>query len=127
MSATDELVFLLDCDNTLLDNDRVIEDFRLHLAQKLGDESSDRYWEIFEALHAELGYADYLGALQRCWMGAINDPRLLQVADFLLDYPFAQRLYPRALQVIDHLRRWGKTGRCYRKISTWNVGLSVKN
>ena len=109
MSATDELVFLLDCDNTLLDNDRVIEDFRLHLAQKLGDESSDRYWEIFEALHAELGYADYLGALQRCWMGAINDPRLLQVADFLLDYPFAQRLYPRALQVIDHLRRWGKT------------------
>ncbi len=109
MSAPDELVFLLDCDNTLLDNDRVIGDLRAHLAREFGTEGRDRYWEILEALHAELGYADYLGALQRCRLGAIDDPRLLQVSEFLLDYPFAERLYPQALQVIDHLRRRGKT------------------
>ncbi len=109
MSARAELVFLLDCDNTLLDNDRVIDDLRAHLAQEFGPESSDRYWKIFEALRAELGYADYLGALQRYRLGAMNDPRLLQMSAFLVDYPFAERLYPDALRAIEHLRRLGTT------------------
>lgn len=104
-----EVVFLLDCDNTLLDNDRVIDDLRAHLASEFGPESRDRYWEIFEALRNELGYADYLGALQRYRLGAMYDPRLLQMSAFLVDYPFADRLYPHALQVIDHLHRWGTT------------------
>ena len=109
MSAPHDDVFLLDCDNTLLDNDRVQDDLRAHLAREFGPDSRDRYWEIFEALRAELGYADYLGALQRYRLGAMNDPRLLQMAAFLVDYPFADRLYPGALAVIEHLRRWGPT------------------
>jgi len=104
-----ELVFLLDCDNTLLDNDRVQEDLRAHLASEFGPESRDRYWTIFETLRAELGYADYLGALQRYRLGAMNDPRLLKMSAFLVDYPFADRLYPGALAVIAHLRRLGPT------------------
>jgi len=105
----DEVVFLLDCDNTLLDNDRVQDDLREHLASEFGPENRDRYWEIFEALRDELGYADYLGALQRYRLGAMNDPRLLTMSSFLVDYPFADRLYPRALGAIEHLRRWGPT------------------
>ncbi len=109
MTAADDVVFLLDVDNTLLDNDRVQDDLRAHLASEFGPENRDRYWEIFEALRAELGYADYLGALQRYRLGAMNDPRLLQMSAFLVDYPFADRLYPGALEVIGYLRRWGPT------------------
>jgi len=109
MKTPDEIVFLLDCDNTLLDNDRVQNDLRVHLASEFGPESRDRYWAIFEGLRAELGYADYLGALQRYRLGALNDPRLLQMSAFLVDYPFAERLYPGALTVTRHLRRWGLT------------------
>lgn len=109
MTAADDVVFLLDVDNTLLDNDRVIDDLRTHLAREFGIEKRDRYWEIFEALRAELGYADYLGALQRYRLGAMNDPRLLTMSAFLVDYPFADRLYPGALRAVEHLRRWGPT------------------
>jgi FMN phosphatase YigB (HAD superfamily) len=107
MTAAHDVVFLLDVDNTLLDNDRMQDDLRTHLAAEFGPENRDRYWEIFEALRAELGYADYLGALQRYRLGAGNDPRLLQMSAFLLDYPFADRLYPGTLRAIGHLRRWG--------------------
>ena len=109
MTVANELVFLLDVDNTLLDNDRIVADLSAHLAQEFGDESRDRYWKIFEALRVELGYADYLGALQRYRVGAMNDPRLLMMSSFLVDYPFAERLFPGALDVIAHLRRWGQT------------------
>lgn len=104
-----DVVFLLDCDNTLLDNDRVVRDLSAHLEREFGAESRDRYWKIFEDLRAELGYTDYLGALQRYRLGAMNDPRLLQMSSFLVDYPFAERLYPGALAVIGRLRRWGPT------------------
>jgi len=109
MTAPDEVVFLLDVDNTLLDNDRIAADLGDHLAHEFGDESRDCYWEIFEALRVELGYADYLGALQRYRVGAMNDPRLLMMSSFLVDYPFAERLCPGALDVIAHLRRFGPT------------------
>ncbi len=109
MKMPDDIVFLLDCDNTLLDNDRVQSDLRTHLASEFGLESRDRYWEIFEDLRAELGYADYLGALQRYRLGALNDPRLLQMSTFLVDYPFADRLYPGARAAIAHLRVRGLT------------------
>ncbi|MDD5411469.1 MAG: HAD family hydrolase [Methylobacter sp.] len=109
MTAANEVVFLLDIDNTLLDNDRIVADLSDHLAREFGDESRNRYWEIFEALRAELGYADYLGALQGYRVGGMNDPRLLMLSSFLVDYPFAERLYPGALDVIAYLRRWGPT------------------
>jgi len=109
MTAADDVVFLLDVDNTLLDNDRVQDDLRAHLASEFGPKSRDRYWEIFEALRAELGYADYLGALQRYRLGLMSDPRLLQMSAFLVDYPFADRLYPGALEAMSHLARWGPT------------------
>ena len=110
---THAVVFLLDVDNTLLDNDRVIEDLRGHLVQSIGSPRADRYWALFEQLRAELGYADYLGALQRYRVEALNDampdPELLQLSSFLIDYPFADRLYPGALDAIQHLRRFGLT------------------
>ncbi len=113
MDTVHDVVFLLDCDNTLLDNERVIHDLRNRLASDFGEASRDRYWAIFEALRTELGYADYLGALQRYRLGeageAMNNPQLLLMSSFLLDYPFARRLYPGALEVIAHLRRWGPT------------------
>src|SRR5579871_556884 len=108
------VTFLLDVDNTLLDNDGVQSDLRDHLEENFGAASRDRYWEIFEVLRAELGYADYLGALQRFRFSAerdptVNDPRFLQMSAFLIDYPFAERLYAGALEVIEHLHRWGPT------------------
>ena len=107
MKPRDDVVFLLDCDNTLLDNDRVQDDLRGHLEREFGVASRDRYWAIFEALRAELGYADYLGALQRYRLGDMHDPRLLLMSSFLVDYPFADRLYPSAFDAIAHLRRFG--------------------
>jgi FMN phosphatase YigB (HAD superfamily) len=109
MTAQNKVVFLLDVDNTLLDNDRIEADLRNHLEREFGPESRDRYWAIFEALRAELGYADYLGALQRYRLGDLNDPRLLLMSSFLVDYPFAKRLYPGSVDVVKHLRAWGPT------------------
>lgn len=109
MTVPGDVVFLLDCDNTLIDNDRVLEDLREHLTREFGAESSARYWAIFERLRHELGYADYLGALQRYRMDDERDPRLLMMSSFLVDYPFADRLYPGALDVIAHLRTLGPT------------------
>ena len=109
MTSPGDVVFLLDCDNTLLDNDLVEDDLRDHLAREFGVESRDRYWAIFEQLRAELGYADYLGTLQRYRVGDVSDPRLLLMSSFLVDYPFAGRLYPGALDVVRHLQTTGLT------------------
>lgn len=109
MTAPENVVFLLDVDNTLLDNDRIVADLDAHLRMEFGRESRDRYWEIFESLRAELGYADYLGALQRYRLGNPNDPQLLLMSSFLVDYPFTARLYTGALDVVRHLRAWGPT------------------
>ena len=109
MTRAAEIVFLLDVDNTLLDNDRIVADVDDHLRREFGGESRDRYWKIFETLRAELGYADYLGALQRYRLGDLNDPRLLLMSSFLVDYPFADRLYAGALDVLAHLRQFGPT------------------
>jgi FMN phosphatase YigB (HAD superfamily) len=104
-----ETVFLFDCDNTLLDNDAVAADLRAHLEREFGVESSRRYWAIFEDLRTELGYADYLGALQRYRAELPQDPRLLLMSAYLVDYPFAGRVYPGALDALAHARRWGPT------------------
>ena len=113
MTSPQDVVFLLDVDNTLLDNDRVIADLRGHLEREFGTASAARYWAIFEGLRSELGYADYLGALQRyrlhAELGEGTDLRLLQMSAFLVDYPFADRLYPRALEVIARLSSFGPT------------------
>jgi FMN phosphatase YigB (HAD superfamily) len=101
------VVFLLDVDNTLLDNDRVIADLRRHLDQTVGHASEQQYWAIFERLRNELGYADYLGALQQYRASHPRDPNLLSVSSYLINYPFANRLFPNSLDVIDHLKTWG--------------------
>ena len=105
--APHEVVFLLDVDNTLLDNDAVIEDLKRHLIDAFGAECQQRYWELFEQLREELGYADYLGALQRYRIERPREPHLLRISLFLLHYPFADRLYPHALDVVARLRRLG--------------------
>ena len=104
---TTDTVYLFDVDNTLLDNDAVIEDLRDHLVDAFGRVSAERYWVGFEALRSELGYADYLGALQRYRVDAANDPKLLAMSAFLIDYPFASRLYPGALDALAHARGRG--------------------
>jgi FMN phosphatase YigB (HAD superfamily) len=109
MTSPNEVVFLFDVDNTLLDNDRVQDDLMNHLEREFGAESRDRYWAIFEELRAELGYADYLGALQRYRLEDLCDPRLLMMSSFLVDYPFANRLYPGSLDALEHVRTWGLT------------------
>jgi FMN phosphatase YigB (HAD superfamily) len=102
-------VFLFDVDNTLLNNDAVQEDLGDHLESEFGREARDRYWAIFETLRAELGYADYLGTLQRYRIEAPEDPQLLRMSGFLIDYPFESRLYPGALSAVAHCRRAGPT------------------
>ena len=104
------VVFLLDVDNTLLDNDRVIADLRRHLDQTVGHDSEQQYWAIFEQLRSELGYADYLGALQQYRASHPQDPNLLSVSSYLINYPFANRLFPNSLDVIDRLKTWGPVG-----------------
>ena len=107
MESPHDVVFLLDVDNTLLDNDRVHDDFANRFELRFGAAGRDRYWGIFEALRTELGYADYLGALQRFRVGDDGDPRLLSMSSFMLDYPFADRLYPGSLAAIAHLGHIG--------------------
>ncbi len=108
MSAgMNDVVFLVDVDNTLLDNDAVVEDLRRHLLKTFGEETERRYWELFEENRRELGYADYLGALQRYRSEHPRDVRLLGMSIYLLHYPFADRLYPNTLDVIAHLRSRG--------------------
>jgi FMN phosphatase YigB (HAD superfamily) len=110
MSATPfPVVFLVDVDNTLLDNDRVSADLKRYLTREVGVERAERYWAIFEALRAELGYADYLGALQRYRIEHPRDPHLLAVSSFLVNYPFANRLYPESLDVLERLAAFGPT------------------
>jgi FMN phosphatase YigB (HAD superfamily) len=103
-----ETVFLLDVDNTLLDNDAVIEDLRRYMAGTIGEDCQQRYWAIFEQLRTELGYADYLGALQRYRIERPRDPHVLRISLYLLHYPFADRVYPRALAAIAHLKTRGR-------------------
>ena len=101
------LLFLCDVDNTLLDNDQIEHDVSDHLTQEFGREACDRYWKILEQLRLELGYADFLGALQRYRVERLHDPHILQMSSFLVDYPFADRLYPGALDLVTRLStRW---------------------
>jgi FMN phosphatase YigB (HAD superfamily) len=109
VSHAAQTLFLFDVDNTLLDNDAVQNDLSAHLEREVGLLSRDRYWEIFEELRAQLGYADYLGALQRYRLEHLDDPQLLRVSFFLLDYPFASRLYPGALAALARCRGLGPT------------------
>jgi len=109
MNAPENVVFLLDVDNTLLDNDRIIADLDEHLTLTLGDLNRQRYWKIFDSLREVHGYVDYLGALQQMRIGQESDSRLMKISSFLLDYPFAERLYSGALDVVAHLAQWGTT------------------
>jgi hypothetical protein len=102
-------VFLIDVDNTLLDNDRVAADLKRHLTREVGAERQERYWALFEQLRQELGYADYLGALQRYRVEHPHEPHLLEVSRYLVNYPFANRLYPGSLDVIEYLSNFGTT------------------
>ena len=107
-AANSGTVFLFDVDNTLLDNDRVAEDLKRHLTIKVGEVCAGRYWEIFEQLRTELGYADYLGALQRYRIERPRDPELLEVSYFMINYPFADRLFPESLDAVGHAQALGR-------------------
>jgi len=107
MMNTGRVVFLFDVDNTLLDNDHVVADLKRHLTETLGLERQQRYFAIFEALRDELGYADYLGALQRYRVENPREPHILEVSSFLIDYPFANRLFPGSLDVIERFASFG--------------------
>jgi FMN phosphatase YigB (HAD superfamily) len=108
ISGRAKIVFLFDVDNTLLDNDRVIADLTKYLEREVGPQRARRYWTIFERLRTRLGYADYLGALQHYRSEHPHDLGLLAVSHFLINYPFANRLFPNSLDVIEHIRQWGR-------------------
>ncbi|MGC1968649.1 MAG: HAD family hydrolase [Candidatus Acidiferrales bacterium] len=103
-----ESVYLFDVDNTLLDHDRVTADLKKHLDSTVGTTQAQRYWEIFETIRSELGYADYLGSLQRYRAEFPADPHLLAVSHFLIHYPFANRLFPGSLDAVEHVQQWGQ-------------------
>jgi FMN phosphatase YigB (HAD superfamily) len=107
MSKPLGIVFLFDVDNTLIDNDHVQADLKEHLQQTYGVAARDRYWEILEELRSELGYVDYLGALERFRIETIHRPDVLRMSSWLVDYPFADRLYPGALEAVKHVQKWG--------------------
>jgi FMN phosphatase YigB (HAD superfamily) len=107
MSKPLSVAFLFDVDNTLIDNDRVQADLREHLEQTYGVAARDRYWEILEKLRDDLGYVDYLGALERFRIETIHRPDVLRMSSWLVDYPFADRLYPGALEAVKHVQQWG--------------------
>ena len=102
-----DIVFLFDVDNTLLDNDAVQDDLKAHLAENYGAAARDRYWQILEELRSDLGYVDYLGALERYRVEALHRPEILRMSSWLVDYPFAERLYPGAFEAITQGRRFG--------------------
>ncbi len=105
----ERVVFLLDVDNTLLNNDHVIADLHRHISETFGVALTNEYWQIFEELRESLGYADYLGALQLFRTRHPSQPHLLRLSSYLIDYPFANRLYPGALDALDALATWGPT------------------
>ena len=109
MSLPSDTVFLFDVDNTLLDNDAVQDDLGKHLEREFGREKRDRYWAIFEELRGQLGYADYLGALQRYRLENLDDPHMLLMSSFLIDFPFSTKLYPGALATLERCRQVGPT------------------
>ena len=120
----DRLVTLFDVDNTLLDNDRVVQDLMRHMGAELGEARQREYWEIFEALREELGYADYLGALQRYRVQHPRDSKALIVSSFLINYPFANRLFPESLDVVDLARRGERPSSCRTATSCSSRGKS---
>ena len=107
MTTMQDLVFLFDVDNTLLDNDRVQADLAAHLTEAYGVDARKLYCNIFEQLRSELGYADYLGALERFRLEKLHDPRVLRMSSWLVDYPFVDRLYSGALHAVSHVQQWG--------------------
>jgi FMN phosphatase YigB (HAD superfamily) len=109
MSETALIVFLVDVDDTLLENDRIQADLKRHIEREFGAQCRDQFWAIQEELFNQLGYRDYLGALQRFRIEHPYEPHLVTAANFLVDYPFANRLYPGALDVLERFREWGRT------------------
>jgi FMN phosphatase YigB (HAD superfamily) len=109
MKPANSIVFLVDVDDTLLENDRIQEDFKRHIEREFGARCRDRFWTIQEQLFQELGYRDYLGALQRFRIEHPYERHLVTAANYLVDYPFANRLYPGTLDVLEKFRRWGRT------------------
>ncbi len=101
-------VVLFDVDNTLLDNDQIAVDLTQHLDEEIGSRGERQYWAIFEELRTQLGYVDYLGALQRYRQEYPRDPHLLTLSRFLLNYPFAERLFPQAREVVRHVSQWAQ-------------------
>jgi FMN phosphatase YigB (HAD superfamily) len=109
MKTPNQIVFLVDVDNTLLENDRVQDDLKRHIERQFGLECRNRFWAIQQELFQELGYRDYLGALQRFRVEYPYERHLVTAANYLVDYPFANRLYPGALDVLEKFRTWGQT------------------
>jgi FMN phosphatase YigB (HAD superfamily) len=109
MKPLHPIVFLVDVDNTLVDNDGIQQDLKDHLERTYGAAARDRYWKILEDLMVELGYRDYIGALQKFRVEHPREMELLAMSSYLMDYPFAERLYPNALAVLKHLRSLAPT------------------
>ncbi|MEE8633087.1 MAG: HAD family hydrolase [Methyloceanibacter sp.] len=107
MSEMHDVIFLFDVDDTLLDNDGMKDDLGAHVLEIFGKDANDRFWALYEEERIKHAYADFLGTMERFRLEYMHDPRVLGLANWLLDYPFAKRLYPGALDVVQHVRAWG--------------------
>jgi FMN phosphatase YigB (HAD superfamily) len=107
MSETHQVIFLFDVDNTLLDNDCMKADLGDHVSEMFGEEARDELWALYEEERVKHGYADFLGTLEKFRLAHVDDPRVLRLANWVMDYPFIERLYPDALGAVRHVRQWG--------------------
>ena len=107
MAQAHDTVILFDVDNTLFDNDGLQRDIGDYLVRNHGQAAHDRYWAIYEEIRGQVDYADYIGALERYRLEALHDPSLLRMSNWLLDYDFAGKVFPGALDAIAHVSRWG--------------------
>jgi hypothetical protein len=105
----DDLVFLLDVDNTLLDNDRAKEDMAARVEDLVGAERAARWWELYEQVRQETDVVDYPRTLTRYRAVFPDEPRFPHLADFILGLPYAGYVYPGALETLTYLRTLGTT------------------
>jgi len=107
MSETHQVIFLFDVDNTLLDNDRMKGDLSAHVEAVFGKKADEQLWALYEEERAKHGYADFLGTLEKFRLAHLEDPRVVRFSNWVMDYPFIERLYPDALGAVRHVRQWG--------------------
>ena len=103
-----KLVFLIDLDNTILDNDGVKQDIEAKMLEILGERLAERFWHYYEAVRKDLDYIDFFETMMRLRDENPTDAAVVDEATgTLMDWDFCPRLYPRAIETVLHLKSLG--------------------